>query len=721
MSDTKISALTAVVTAAGTDELAVNQSGTSKKITVAQITGTHEATYGHHWFPGIISPTALDGTQKDDYNPTSLSTAGIILQDASSNTVITGLAGGAAGRAITLFNTSAASYITLADESGSSTAANRIRALDGGAQIPALGACQLFYDAVASRWRSMVMIQKGTGFSTQALGDTGTGGASGDVSRSDHKHVMPTVSAVAALLAPVVPTIVAVTAEFTGTGAPTATLPTGHTTNDILVLVIQQSNESNMTAPAGYVQVGPQTGIGTNATALATKIGVYWKRDGGSESAPTIPDTGDHTYGFMFAVRGCPTTGDPFHFGGNGWKFTSSTTGTSVTSSTYVDNVLVVDLWAGNVDNASAEGSSPTNADLSSVTEQFDDGTTDGTGGFLYMMTGIKAVAGPVAASTVTWANSSSDVTARLHFISSAKSSNGPEARGVETQIFIGSAADLDDLWVKPYGARRVMVQGIGGGGGGSSGRNAVTAAGGGGGGGGHCTPERWFRAEDLAATVAVHAGKGGAATANSDGASGNAGADTIFGKALSPVPLTAKAGLGGIAAASADGGDGGGGGGYPTFAAVATRLPRGVTYDGTGELGGKGGSGTTGPTGGSNAMWGGGGGESGADTDAAVAANGDSMYGGGGGAGGRAVQATLSVPGTGGGAAATSAARGTAGTDSTNLPYGGSGGAAGDATTGTGGAGGFPGGGGGGGGTASGSQAGGRGGHGCLIVTTWF
>lgn len=38
MADTKISALTAVVTAAGTDEFAVNQSGTSKKMTLSQIT-----------------------------------------------------------------------------------------------------------------------------------------------------------------------------------------------------------------------------------------------------------------------------------------------------------------------------------------------------------------------------------------------------------------------------------------------------------------------------------------------------------------------------------------------------------------------------------------------------------------------------------------------------------------------------------------------------------
>jgi hypothetical protein len=519
---------------------------------------------------------------------------------------------------------------------------------------------------------------------------------------------------------PTVPTVVSVGAEFTGTGVPVATLPGTHATNDILVLCLQCSNESNISAPATYQQLGPQNGIGAAATAASTKLSLFWKRDGGSESAPTIPDTGDHTYGMMFAVRGCRTVGDPFAIGGMNWKFATSTTGTGPTSHTFCDDVLVVDVFAGSADNASAEGSSVANADLGSVTEQFDDGTTDGTGGFIYVASGTKLTAGKIGATTVTWANTSVDVCTRIHFLPADTVQVQDASKGTEIQIFIGSAADLDDTWVKPTGARRVMVQAIGGGGGGSSGRNAATAAGGGGGGGGHCSPERWFLASDLAATVLLHAGKGGAATANSDGASGNNGVNSQFGKSLTPVYVTAIAGVGATASASADGGNGGSGGGYPVPAAVASRVARGTTFAGTGEIGGAGGSGTTAPTAGSDAMWGGGGGESGGDTDGAVTPVGDSLYGGGGGASGRA-GGTLSVPGTGGGAAATSSTRGTAGAASVNLPYGGSGGAGGDSTTGTGGAGGFPGGGGGGGGTASGTQAGGAGGHGCIVVTTFF
>lgn len=527
---------------------------------------------------------------------------------------------------------------------------------------------------------------------------------------------------------PTVPTFVAVTAEFTSTGVPTATLPTGHTTNDILILCLQSSNDSKVTAPAGYTNLGPQNGIGAAAAAGSTKLCIFWKRDGGSESAPTIPDTGDHTYGTMFAIRGCPTTGDPFAIGGMNYKFTASTSGSGPLSVTTCDDVLVIDIFAGSADNASAEGSSTANTDLASVTEQFDDGTTDGTGGFIYIVSGTKLTAGKVGATTATWANSSSDVCTRIHFLPSDQINMANASRGVETQIFIGSAADLDDTWVKPYGAKRVFAQICDGGGSGSSGHTVSTAAGGGGGGGGGYD-EAWFNADDLAATISVHAGKGGAATSAAVDQAGNAGVVSEFDKGGTG-PLTSSyriAGTAATAAASADGGNGGCGSGRGTAspAVATTRIALEGTAAGAalGARGGAGGSGTTAPTGGSAAEWGGGGGESGADTDAATTniLNGYSLRGGGGGGGGRTVQAAGSPGPQGGGAAAKSYAAGAAGTDSSRLPYGGSGGCGGDSTTAPGGAGGFPGGGGGGGGGNNAGTQGGRGGHGCVVVTTFF
>lgn len=519
-----------------------------------------------------------------------------------------------------------------------------------------------------------------------------------------------------------VPSIVSVGAEFSSTGVPTATLPGTHAANDILVLAIQQSNESNYAAPTGYTRLGPQNGIGPAVTAGSTKLCLFWKRDNGAESAPTLTDSGDHTYGVMFAVRNCPTTGDPFHMIGQAWKFTASTTGTAKSGATRIDNSLVVNIFAHALDQAGAAGSSPTNASLTSVTEHFDDATTDGTGGGIYIMSGILAVAGDVSASTVTWSGSTVDVSTTIAFV---PVDAFPSRRGPESWTFIGSHPDLDDTWVQPFGARRVHAQILDGGGGGSGGNTTTTAAGGGGGGGGGYA-EAWFDAEDLAATITVHAGKGGnAGTALLQ--AGNVGVVSEFDKTGNGPLTSAKrvTGIAATAAASADGGNGGSGSGRGrTSPAVATtRLDAHVTTDGVayGGVGGRGGSGTTAPTGGSPAEEGGGGGESGGDTDAAITSdnNGWSTYGAGGGSGGR-TNTNISQPGHGGGAVATFAAQGATGAASTRLPYGGAGGVGGGSSVVTGGTGGFPGGGGGGGAGVAGGF-GGAGGHGCVVVTSFF
>gem|GEM_PF-3553964 len=530
--------------------------------------------------------------------------------------------------------------------------------------------------------------------------------AANDVSAGASKKV--TAAQIKAYLAPTLPTVVAVTAEFSSTGVPTATLPTGHAADDILVLVIQSSNDGVVGAPGAYQQLGPQNGIGTGAAAGANRLSVFWKRDGGSESAPTIPDTGDHTYGFMFAIRGCPTTGDPFIFGGNNFKFTTSTSGSSPKSVTHVDNTLVVDIFAGSADNAAAEGSSLTNADLTNLTEQFDDGTTDGTGGFLYMSSGAKAAAGPVTNTTVTWANTSVDLCSRIHFLPADTTENFSGTRAADIHIFIGSPQDTNDTWIKPTGARKVQVQLIGGGGGGSSGHTVTTPAGGGGGGGGGYS-ERWFNANDVGATETVHPGKGGAATTVAVDQAGNAGVDSTFGSFCRAV-----AGTGAGPAASADGGNGGSGGGISVPAAAALQTIA------AGELGTAGGNGTTTGVAGSPGQRGGGGGSSGTTAANATIGAGLSKYGGGGGGAG-ANTGTLTAGGAGGAAAAPGTSPSTNGVDSTLFPYGGSGATGGNATTAPGGAGGFPGGGGGGGGGNNAGTQGGRGGHGCVVVTTYF
>lgn len=329
----------------------------------------------------------------------------------------------------------------------------------------------------------------------------------------------------------VAPWINSVGSSFSSTAAPTATLPGTVGENDILVLVLQ-SSQQDIATPAGYTQLGPQNGIGPATTAGSTRLGIFWKRATSSESAPTIADSGDHTFGVMFAVRGCAVSGDPFRMLGQAWKFTGSTTGTADSGTCRTPNSLVVNIFAHAIDSASAQGSAPTNASLTSVTEEFDGATADGTGGGIYIMSGKCVSPGEVDASTVTWAASTVDLSTTIAFVPDG----GPIVpRGPEVWTYIGSLPNLDDDWVKPSGARKVFAQVCDGGGSGSGGNTTTTAAGGGAGGGGGYD-EAWFDADELGATVTVIAGAGGAAVPEA-GAQPPVPPPTDFGGVGPPAP----------------------------------------------------------------------------------------------------------------------------------------------------------------------------------------
>lgn len=500
------------------------------------------------------------------------------------------------------------------------------------------------------------------------------------------------------------PTPITAGTSASGTGDITPGLPADHKEKDILLLFVQSSNQA-VTAPGGYSRLGPAAGFGTAASAGSTRLTIFWKRDGGSESDPTVVDTGDHTLAQILGVRYCVETDDPFLCVGARRKTTASITGTASAGSTPVDKCLVVNAFAHALDSASAVFSAFTNADLTSVTEQIDVATADGNGGGIGVSTGIKSTAGSFTSTTVT-ETSTTDVS--LTFILLPK---GIKSRTgfIDKQTFI--TPGFADSWTRPTGADRVHIIGIGGGASGSAGRNAATAAGGGGGGGAGYS-EQWFDAYALSSTLTgtVTCGAGGAATANTDGAASNAGsASTVVDS--SKTIFLAQAGQAAGASASGSGGVGGNGGGRGAAAAAGT-----TTYDIQGAGGGTGG--TTAAAGGTGQFVSGGAGAGGGTTQAA-SAGGNAEYGGGGGGGGR----SNTNVGTGGGSvhSTQNAGGSTAGASGTDSPwpeqFGGSGAAGGTSAAGPGGTGGYPGGGGGGGGSQSGAQRGGAGADGILTI----
>jgi hypothetical protein len=119
---------------------------------------------------GVIAPPQITGNQ-NDYNPSGIASAVVVQLSSDASRTISGLAGGAEGRVVSIVNVGS-QPIALSDESVSSTAANRF-ALGGNLSIAGKQAAILRYDGTAARWRLM---SGGTGFLTASnnLSDLGS-------------------------------------------------------------------------------------------------------------------------------------------------------------------------------------------------------------------------------------------------------------------------------------------------------------------------------------------------------------------------------------------------------------------------------------------------------------------------------------------------------------------------------------------------------------------
>lgn len=118
---------------------------------------THTSVPGNFAFPGDITPTTLSGNV-NDYNPTGLSTAAVLrLSSDTTPRTITGLQGGADGRILFLINVGATYNVVLADESASSSAANRFSFGGTDFKLAPKRGLLIIYDSTANLWRPMVL------------------------------------------------------------------------------------------------------------------------------------------------------------------------------------------------------------------------------------------------------------------------------------------------------------------------------------------------------------------------------------------------------------------------------------------------------------------------------------------------------------------------------------------------------------------------------------
>jgi hypothetical protein len=181
-------------------------------------------------------------------------------------------------------------------------------------------------------------------------------------------------------------------------GGVTIPLPADVQEDDILIAFMHTQHSSAISI-SGWTEAGssPLDGAG------GTRLTVYWKRAGSSESDPTTSDSGFSNWGRICNVRGCPTAGDPFDVTNNGGTGAAGTSFSVNGATTTVANCLVLvamSMEAGSADSNAFSGW--TNADLANITEIFDDLVgLPGYGG-CGLATGEKASAGAYGATTGT-------------------------------------------------------------------------------------------------------------------------------------------------------------------------------------------------------------------------------------------------------------------------------------------------------------------------------
>lgn len=230
------------------------------------------------------------------------------------------------------------------------------------------------------------------------------------------------------------PAVRSVGAIASGVGDITPALGAGHTTNDIILIYVE-SAQTIATPPTGYAHVADSPQDSAGALAAATVLSVLWKRHDGSETDPTITDTGNHTMARIVVVSGCITTGDP-------WDVTSGSTDSAASTSVSVpgDTTTVADTLclasaAQNLPDGdtTTEFGAPTNASLTSLTERIDNTTSAGNGGGLWVVSGVKAAAGTVDATTCT---SVTDPDRRAyHFVALKPPVSAVDLSGVSTIV----------------------------------------------------------------------------------------------------------------------------------------------------------------------------------------------------------------------------------------------------------------------------------------------
>lgn len=196
-----------------------------------------------------------------------------------------------------------------------------------------------------------------------------------------------------------IPTIYAVGTVASGVGGVTPGLPAGTLPDDVLILLLENSDATAVGTVTGYTDI--QTAFANSGTV--TRLSARWKRAVAGEADPSVPDPGDHVLARIIGVRGCIPSGTPVNISAQSTELVSDTSVSIPGATTTRTDCLVIAAFSTGTDVAStAHATSFANASLGSVTEQVDNWVVDGGGGGFAACSGTKAAPGAYSATTAT-------------------------------------------------------------------------------------------------------------------------------------------------------------------------------------------------------------------------------------------------------------------------------------------------------------------------------
>ena len=201
-----------------------------------------------------------------------------------------------------------------------------------------------------------------------------------------------------------IPTIVGVGAAAASTGTVVAPFPAAYSaiTNDVGIIYVECEGAGTPTAPSGWAVLATST----VSSGTTTKLTTMWRRLQAGDAAPTVPDSGDHTYVRMIVIRGCVTVGNPWDIAPTSQELTADLSVSIPGGTTTVKDCLILAAVATGQDVATTAGVGTwANASLAnpSIVEQMDCWqSAQGLGGGMAVAAGGRAVAGVVSATTAT-------------------------------------------------------------------------------------------------------------------------------------------------------------------------------------------------------------------------------------------------------------------------------------------------------------------------------